>query len=261
MDRLRRRAGRGLQVLGRGDTKSSITVAAGSEGRRFTIQADLQCVVGKAQLSALHYFTGNKDHNIELRPPPYQRARPQAERVRIGRPTPQAREMRDEAEYRAFDLAYIRRRCANTAARSSWPKRTRSVLVETADITGVFHCHTTDSDEADLQLEDMAKAAKAAPGPQIPRTGRSSQSLTVANGPLGPDHRRQQEAIDALNKKPAYPPVQGTSATSSPTAGSTSTATTAGDLRLCRGQHDPSHFQQSREKPTDRIVQAVVTRR
>ncbi len=55
------------QVLGRGDTKASVTIAAGSDGHRFVIQADLRVVTEEQFPFALHYFTGNKEHNIEMR--------------------------------------------------------------------------------------------------------------------------------------------------------------------------------------------------
>ncbi len=53
-----------MQVIGRGDTKSSVTV---SGGRGVTMNADLR-IVSDAQFPfALHYFTGSKDHNIAMR--------------------------------------------------------------------------------------------------------------------------------------------------------------------------------------------------
>ncbi len=55
------------QVLGRGDTKSSVTIAAGSDGHRFVIQADLRVVQEEQFPFALHYFTGSKEHNVEMR--------------------------------------------------------------------------------------------------------------------------------------------------------------------------------------------------
>ncbi len=243
------------QVLGRGDTKSSITVAAGSDGHRYTIQADLR-VVGEEQYPfALHYFTGSKDHNIELRRRALARGLKLNEYELAG---PHKRvKCRDEAElYRAFDLAYIPPEMREHSGEIELAEKDEiPVLVETTDITGVFHCHTTDSDGADT-LEDMAKAAKAL-GLKYLGLADHSQSLTVANG-LSPDRvRRQQEAIDALNKKlKGIRLFKGTE------------CDILADGRLDYGDDllatfdyvvasVHSHFQQSREEMTDRIVRAV----
>ena len=68
------------QVLGHGDTKSSVTVAAGSDGHRFVIQADLR-VVNEEQfpfaLALLHRQQGPQHRAA----PPGAGARPQAQRI------------------------------------------------------------------------------------------------------------------------------------------------------------------------------------
>jgi DNA polymerase (family 10) len=70
-------------------------------------------------------------------------------------------------------------------------------LIEPGDLTGTFHCHTDWSDGS-ATLEEMALAAKKL-GFKYLGIADHSQSLTVANG-LSPDRvRRQQAEIDALN--------------------------------------------------------------
>ncbi len=70
--------------------------------------------------------------------------------------------------------------------------------MELSQIQGVFHNHTMASDGANT-LEEMAEAAQAL-GLKYLGIGDHSQSLTVANG-LTPERVRQQQAeIDALNK-------------------------------------------------------------
>jgi DNA polymerase (family 10) len=72
-------------------------------------------------------------------------------------------------------------------------------LVETADIRGVFHNHTTASDGKN-SLEEMALAAKAL-GFEYLGIADHSQSLTIANG-LSPERvKRQHDEIDQLNKR------------------------------------------------------------
>ncbi len=164
---------------------------------------------------------------------------------------------RDEAElYRALDLDYIPPEMReDTGEIEAAEKGEVPVLVEVGDVTGIFHCHTTESDGADT-LEDMAKAARAL-GLKYLGLADHSQSLTVANG-LSPERvRRQQEAIDALNKHyKGFRLFKGTEC----------------DI-LADGRLDfddallatfdyvvasvHSHFQQSREEMTARIVRAV----
>ena len=243
------------QVLGRGDTKSSVTIAAGSDGNRFVIQADLRVVNEEQFPFALHYFTGSKEHNIEMRRRAQARGLKLNEYELVGSDRRVA--CRDEAElFRALDCAYVPPELReHTGEIEAAEKGELPALVETADVTGVFHCHTTDSDGAD-SLEDMAKAAKAL-GLKYLGLADHSQSLTVANG-LSPERaRRQQEAIDALNKRlKGFRLFKGTEC----------------DI-LADGRLDydddllatfdyvvasvHSHFNQSREEMTDRIVRAV----
>ena len=176
--------------------------------------------------------------------PPRAGARPQAQRVRAGRARRSPCACRDEADlYRALGPGlHPAGDCAKTPARSRPPRR-RSLpdLVEAADITGVFHCHTTDSDGADT-LEDMAKAAKAL-GLKYLGLADHSQSLTVANG-LSPERvRRQQEAIDALNKRlKGFRLFKGTECDILADGRLDFDDDAAGDLRLRRGQR-PQPFQ------------------
>jgi DNA polymerase (family 10) len=187
------------QVLGRGDTKSSVLIGSGADGRRFVIQADLRVVTEEQFPFALHYFTGSKEHNIEMR------RRAQARGLRLNEYAlagpDRSVACRDEtALYKALGLPYIPVELREGHGEiEAAEKGGLPALVERTDITGVFHCHTTESDGGDT-LEDMAKAAKAL-GFQYLGLADHSQSLTVANG-LSPDRvRKQQAAIDALNKR------------------------------------------------------------
>jgi DNA polymerase (family X) len=124
-----------------------------------------------------------------------------------------------------------------------------------SDIRGVFHCHTRASD-GNNTLEEMAEAARTL-GLQYLGIGDHSQSLTVANG-LSPKRVAEQQAqIDALNKKmKGFHVFKGTEC----------------DI-LADGRLDfddevlatfdyvvasvHSHFKQSREEMTARIVRAI----
>ena len=72
-------------------------------------------------------------------------------------------------------------------------------LVEPADIQGIFHTHTTDSDGS-AGLEEMVEAAKAL-GYRYIGISDHSQSAFYANGLKEDRIREQHAAIDALRKK------------------------------------------------------------
>jgi DNA polymerase (family 10) len=184
------------QVLARGDTKSSVTVAG---GRGVTMQADLRVVKDSQFAFALHYFTGSKDHNIALRQRAIDRGLRLNEYALAGpdRSVP----CKDEADlFRALGLDAIPPEMREhtgeieLAETHHLPK-----LVEVDDIRGVFHCHTNASDGANT-LEEMAEAAGAL-GLQYLGIGDHSQSLTVANGLTPRRVAEQQARIDALNAK------------------------------------------------------------
>lgn len=174
-------------VIAQGPTKSSVRLRSG-------VQSDLRVVTPAEYPFALAYFTGNKEHNIELRsralkrgwtlneyrlaPLPFD---PKSKKVRAGRAvtksTTAVPKIRDETElYRAVDLDYIppelRENCGEfeVAENHTLPK-----LIEKEDLRGTFHCHTRASDGHN-SLEEMAAAARGA-GPGISRHRRSQQKL------------------------------------------------------------------------------------
>jgi DNA polymerase (family 10) len=189
-----------VQVIGQGDTKSSVIVSNGLVGpQRVMMNADLRVVSDEQFPFALHYFTGSKAHNIAVR----QRAQARGLKLNEYGLTGADRDVKchDEAElFKALDLDYIppelREDTGEIAAAES---HTLPQLLEVGDIQGVFHCHTTYSDGGNT-LEEMAAAAKAL-GLKYFGFGDHSQSLTVANGLSVERVRQQQEAIDQLNKK------------------------------------------------------------
>jgi DNA polymerase (family 10) len=151
-------------VIAQGPTKSSVRLRSG-------IQCDLRVVTTAEYPFALNYFTGSKEHNVEVRSRALKRGWTLNE-YRLGEvpPDPKAKQkktpqeiptIRDEAElYRALDLDYIppelRENCGEfeAAAAGKLPR-----LVEAENLRGTFHCHTTASDGRN-SLEEMAAAAQ-----------------------------------------------------------------------------------------------------
>jgi DNA polymerase (family 10) len=241
-----------VQVIGQGDTKSSVVVEG--DGRTM-MNADLRIVTDEQFPFALHYFTGSKDHNIAMRV----RAQEYGLKLNEYELAGDKRRIaaRDEADiYRALDMAYIPPELREDTGEmeAAVAGRLPHLLVED-DIKGVFHCHTTYSDGVN-SIEEMAHAAKAL-GLKYLGLADHSQSLTVANG-LSPQRVKHQQAeIDRVNATlKGFTIFKGIECDILP------------DGRL--DYHDDvlasfdyivasvhSHFNQTREEMTVRIVRAI----
>jgi DNA polymerase (family 10) len=244
-----------VRVTGRGDTKASVIVNVGSPSAPMHINADLRVVSDEQFPFTLHYFTGSKQHCIAMRSLAQQHDLKLNEYglAGPGRSVP----CKTEADiFKALGLNWIPPELREdtgemqAAADDSLPQ-----LIEFSDLRGVFHCHTTESDGA-ATLEEMATAAKAL-GLKYLGIGDHSQSLTVANG-LTPERvRRQQAAIDALNDRlKGFRVFKGTECDILPDG-----RLDFDDELLATFDYVVasvhSHFNQTREEMTARIVRAV----
>jgi len=151
-------------LIAQGSTKTSVRLRSG-------IQCDLRVISLAEYPFALNYFTGSKEHNIEMRSRALQHGWTLNEyRLAPAPPDPAAPKkrstikiprVRDEAElYRALDLDFIppelRENCGEfeAAEKHSLPR-----LIEKENLRGTFHCHTVASDGHNT-LEEMAQAAQ-----------------------------------------------------------------------------------------------------
>jgi DNA polymerase (family X) len=186
------------KVIGHGETKSSILVQAiSSGGTRVIMNADLRVVTDEQFPFALNYFTGSKEHNVQLRQRAIERGLRLNEYALAS--ADKSVPCKTEADlYRALDLDYIEPELrehtgeVEAAEQQSLPK-----LIKVGDIKGVFHCHTDWSDGR-ATLAEMAAAAQSL-GYQYLGIADHSQSLAMTNG-LTPERvRSQQQEIDQLN--------------------------------------------------------------
>src|SRR5207249_10070329 len=216
-------------IIAQGPTKSSVRLRSG-------IQCDLRVVSVAEYPFALAYFTGNKEHNIELRSRALQRGwtlneyrlapllvegrggSPESPAVQV-RPGPlrsivpttvpkgkskkskKIPKVRDEAElYRALDLDFI-----PPELRENWgefeaaEKHSLPYLIEKENLRGTFHCHTLASDGHN-SLEEMAEAAQAL-GLQYLGIADHSRSQIQAHGLDEKKLLAQVGVIRKLNRK------------------------------------------------------------
>src|SRR5437870_1233153 len=190
-------------IIAQGPTKSSARLRSG-------VQCDLRVVSTAEYPFALAYFTGNKEHNIELRSRALKRGWTLNEYRLAPTSSPKAKKkirpkkipkVHDEAGlYRAVDLDFI-----PPELRENWgefeaaEKHSLPKLIEKENLRGTFHCHTLASDGHN-SLEEMAEAAQAL-GLQYLGIADHSRSQLQAHGLDEKKLLAQVGVIRKLNRK------------------------------------------------------------
>ncbi len=183
------------RVLSRGATLSNVLLAVTG------VQCDVRAVEAQAYGAALQYFTGSKDHNVQVREMAVRRGlrineygvfRVEDEQRLGGR--------REEEVYAALELPWIPpemregRGEVELAQRGALP-----TLVALADIRGDLHLHTTWSDGDDT-VEMMARGAQARGYEYIAITDHS-RSLKFAGGVSVEDLRDHADTARAVGDR------------------------------------------------------------
>ena len=195
-------------IIAQGPTKSSVRLRSG-------VQCDLRVVSSPEYPFALAYFTGNKEHNIELRSRALERGwtlneyrlapLPVDPKAKKKRPVKKIPKVRDEADlYRALDLDFIAPELRENSGEFEAAEKPRKFsglpkLIEQENLRGTFHCHTSASDGRN-SLEEMAEAAQAL-GLDYLGIADHSRSSIQAHGIDEAQLRAQVALIRELNKK------------------------------------------------------------
>lgn len=147
------------QVLAKGETKSSVRLAAGG----VVLQADLRIVPEPAYGAALMYFTGSKEHNVRLRElaigqdmrlNEYGLYRGTGERPQDRGAEPVAAATEEEI-YAALGLPWVPPELREDRGELQGGPRK---LIELEDVRAELHAHTTASD-GKLSIEELARCA------------------------------------------------------------------------------------------------------
>ncbi len=182
------------EVLASGTTKASVVVSGG-------LQVDLRIVEHDSFGSLLQYFTGSKQHNINLRDRAHRLGLKLSEYGITDLKTGELEKFATEEDfYRRQGLSFIPpeiREGQQEIARSE--AGTVPKLVELADIKGDLHVHTDWSDGHD-SLEAMAQAAKAR-GYKYLGISDHSAGRGIAHGLEAARLRQQIQAIRELNRE------------------------------------------------------------
>ncbi|MFC1615992.1 DNA polymerase/3'-5' exonuclease PolX [Patescibacteria group bacterium] len=182
-----------INVIAKGDTKSSVILNSG-------IQVDLRVVENDSFGAALHYFTGNKQHNIKIR----DLAKKMGLKVNEYGIFKGKKKIAGKAEQEIFNtvnLPYIIPELRNGDREIDYAKKNKKFpnFLELTDIKGDLHVHSTYSD-GEKSIEEMAKGAMKL-GYQYIAMADHSSVIGVTQGMGSKDIKKQWKEIDSLNKK------------------------------------------------------------
>lgn len=180
------------EIIAKGDTKISIELKFDVK-----VQVDFRIVHPKEFISALHHFTGSKEHNVKMR----QLAKERGEKIsEYGVEIIESGEVltfESEKElYAHFQLPYIPPEVREDGEEV---EKYKGNLISLEEIKGDLHMHSTWSDGAH-SIKEMAEAAKRKGYKYIAITDHS-QFLKVANGLTPEQLKEQKEEIDMLNEQ------------------------------------------------------------
>lgn len=179
----------------------------GSFRTRFKTPVDIRLIEDNAYYTALHHFTGSKEHNTELR----HYAKSKGLKINEygifdeGEKDGAAQISSEEEFFKFLGLQYIPPELRegmgelDAALKGEIPQ-----LIEEKDIKGVLHNHTTYSDGTNT-LEEMVKKAINL-GFEYFGTGDHSKSAFYAGGLAIDKVREQRMEIDMLQQK--YPDIK-----------------------------------------------------
>ncbi|WP_432358286.1 DNA polymerase/3'-5' exonuclease PolX [Sporosarcina sp. UB5] len=181
------------ETISAGDSKLSVVLDMAE-----LVDADFRFVTDEQFATALHHFTGSKDHNVKMR----QLAKSKGMKISeygVELEDGTVKTFESETDFFAFfDLPFI-----PPSVRKDGSEIDRaheiSELVTLEDIRGDFHMHTTWSDGG-YSIREMVEACRNKGYSHMVITDHT-QYLRVANG-LTPDEvRRQIEEIRKLNEE------------------------------------------------------------
>jgi DNA polymerase (family X) len=174
-----------VEVLGRGETKTSVVLDSG-------MQADLRVIPHEAWGAALQYFTGSKDHNVAMRTIAVKKKLKVSEYGVFDASGAKIAGADEASVYEAIGLRWMppelreNRGEIEASVADRLPR-----LVELKDVRGDLHMHTTETD-GKSSLEQMAEAAVAAGHTYVAIT-EHSETLTFVRG-MSRDRLRMQRA-------------------------------------------------------------------
>lgn len=178
------------EVLSKGTTRATVILRNG-------LQVDLRVVAQQSFGAALHYFTGSKSHNIQVRRIGQQRGL-KINEYGVFRGKQRIAGKTEASVFKSVGLPYIppELRQGRGEIEAAYEKRLPK-LVQRADLQGDLHCHTVATD-GHAGIREMALAARQHGLKYLAITDHS-QHLTIAHGLDSNRLLKQIDEIDRLN--------------------------------------------------------------
>ncbi len=178
------------EVLSQGSKRSTVILQSG-------LQVDVRVISSESFGAALHYFTGSKAHNIQVRRLGQQRGL-KINEYGVFRGARRIAGKTEASVFRSVGLPYIPPELREGSGEIDAAREKRlPALVELSDLKGDLHAHT-DASDGRASLEDMVRAAQDRGLRYIAITDHASP-LAVARGLDADRVLKQVEAIDRLN--------------------------------------------------------------
>ncbi|MDX2187426.1 MAG: DNA polymerase/3'-5' exonuclease PolX [Opitutaceae bacterium] len=188
------------EVTARGDTKASVRYGSG-------LQADLRIVPEEQFYFALHHFTGSKDHNVQMRQRALARGLSLSEWGLV--PAEGEGTAKEKAEQRAslpaeseadvfthLGLRFIPPELREGMGEIEWAETHEFPrLLDSLDLRGTFHAHTTASDGRSTLLE-MVMAAESLGWEYVGITDHSKASFQAR----GLDEARLAQQVEDIRR-------------------------------------------------------------
>ncbi|WP_282138742.1 DNA polymerase/3'-5' exonuclease PolX [Rossellomorea aquimaris] len=183
-----------VETIAAGETKVSLTLSY-----HWDVSIDFRFVKPEEYATALHHFTGSKDHNVRMRQLAKERGEKISEYGVENSETGEIQTFKTEEEfYHHFDLPLIPPELREDGKEVEEFHKDYS-LITLEDIKGDLHMHSTWSDGA-FSIEEMVEACRAK-GYQYMAITDHSQYLRVANGLTTERLLKQIDEIKEINKK------------------------------------------------------------
>ena len=181
-----------VEIMSKGTTRSTVFLRNG-------LQVDLRLVEQQSFGSALHYFTGSKAHNIQVRRLGQQRGL-KINEYGVFKGEQSIAGKTEASVFKAVGLPLIPPELREGRGEIEAAKAKQLPnLIKREDLQGDLHVHTRATD-GNASIEEMALAAKQAGLKYLAITDHS-QRLTVVHGLDKKRLQRQIEEIDKLNSK------------------------------------------------------------
>ena len=237
-------------ILARGPTKTLVRLTNGMD-------ADLRVLAPESFGAALIYFTGSKSHNVALRRIAL-KAGLKLNEYGLFRGPRMVAGRTEEDVYRALGLDFIPPELREDTGEVDRARAgTLPRLLDAADIRGDLQVHTRWTDGA-ASIEDMARAARALGREYIAITDHA-RDLAMTGG-LGPEQlRAQRDEIHRVNQRLGPLGIQvlcGVEANIRADGSLDLPPEALAELDLV-GAAIHSHFDQSRDEMTRRVVRAI----